>query len=475
MIGPQALIQVIQLGYAAVASRLLSPSDFGSYATALAAVGLLGLFANVGLDAAMSRSAEQSAAETRSVATFAVIVGGFLGVVTFALAQPWATLWGDSSAAGIIRVMALGVALVPLSAVVSGISRNRGRFRQLAILTATLLIAGMVVSVFGLWLWGSPLFLPVPGVAVQCGVPLLSSIAIGDWLLPGRLKRSSLHHVKFGGKALATNLFEYSGWMVLQFAVSRGLGAASLGQLNRAYVFSAAPLQGINSSLAMVLYPEFGERFDPDRGPAKLQRAAVLSSWLGCILGPLVGAAAFLLIPVVLGAEWQEAATISVVLAVAAGAAVSATPLTSYMQASNQFRTYWRIQAWTTLIYVCGAAYLLVAGNLMAAAMTFFAVNVARWLIVAAVAVRRKTVTMAYLKEIAVAAMVGSAILSSGLGIHWLSADSQAAATISLCVTAVLAAIVWLLRGVTSISPLVRDALFVVSTDSADDNGMPSQ
>ena len=471
MVGPQAVVQIAQLGYGALTARILSPSDFGSFATALAAVGLLGLFATVGLDAALSRSGEQTPADIRSMATVATLIGAVLGIATMLLAGPWATLWGDPSAAGIIRVMAIGLAFVPLSAVVSGVSRHRGRFRQLALLNVALLSTGMVVAVAALLNWGSPIFLPIPGVAVQCGVPLLSAIAIGYWLAPGRLMRSSIHHLKFGSKALITNLIEYSGWMVLQFAVSRGLGAASLGQLNRASVFSVGPLQGLNSSLSMVLYPEFGDRFDAKEGPAKLQQASVVSAWLGCIAGPLLGGAAFVLIPLVLGPAWKDAAALALVLSVGAGAAVSVSPLAAYMQASDQFRPYWSIQVWTTLLYVAGAAYLVAVGNLMVAAVTFFIVNEARWLLVTAYALRRRTITRSYFIEIAMATLASSILLLIGVAVHSLIAGSLLVGVMFLILATGIGGLLWLNRGQTSIAVIARHALSGTLAINADGTG----
>src|SRR6476619_5402537 len=69
------VVMAIQLGYAAVTSRLMGPSAFGAYAVALSGIGLLGMVGGSSLGVSAARSSDDSESVDRSLVTTAALTG----------------------------------------------------------------------------------------------------------------------------------------------------------------------------------------------------------------------------------------------------------------------------------------------------------------------------------------------------------------------------------------------------------------
>src|SRR5690348_5765249 len=68
-------VMAIQVGYAAMTSRLMGPSAFGAYAVALSGMGMLGMVGGSSLGMSAARSADDSESVDRSLITTAALMG----------------------------------------------------------------------------------------------------------------------------------------------------------------------------------------------------------------------------------------------------------------------------------------------------------------------------------------------------------------------------------------------------------------
>ena len=98
----------MQVGYAAITSRLLPPSAFGAYAVALSGVGFIGMLGGSSLGQAAARRDHDSVHLDRSLVTLALIVGSSTALLAILLAPFWGRLWGVP-AAQVTQVLALGI------------------------------------------------------------------------------------------------------------------------------------------------------------------------------------------------------------------------------------------------------------------------------------------------------------------------------------------------------------------------------
>ena len=91
----QAAVALLQLFYVAVTSRSVDEFGFGSYATAMAITGMVGILVNSGLTAASARRPTDDLAGQRALLTVAVLLGLMSGAGIFLTAAAWAEFWGQ--------------------------------------------------------------------------------------------------------------------------------------------------------------------------------------------------------------------------------------------------------------------------------------------------------------------------------------------------------------------------------------------
>ncbi len=365
--------QVIQLVYSIVSSRILTPQAFGAYASSLAALSLITILAVGGLDLAVSRSST-SPDEIPSLVGVAIFVGIFWALLVQILAGWWSVLWGDPGSEALLRLLGVAVLLLPLNAVVFGLARQAGRFRRVSIAQAAAAVVGTVTAVVALVVTGSPYALPLPVVLSAVLTTALGPWTTGRTLRPGRPRRSSVAYLTLGGRATVSNLIEYSGWSLVQLATTRGAGPSALGQLNRALAFASMPILATATSLSNVLAPTYGQAEQGERA-AGLHKASVVSLWAGIVMGGLVASVLYPTMPVLLGADWAESATLAVFMAVGAGGTVAATPTSIFLQSRDRFAEFRRVQYVTTAIYVAAAAAVLSTHDVLWSAVAYAAVT----------------------------------------------------------------------------------------------------
>lgn len=178
---------------------------------------------------------------------------------------------------------------------------------------------------------------------------------------------------------MATNLIEYSGWALVQWATGRGAGAAALGQLNRGLAFASMPIMAVATSMSNVLVPTYGSTSDRSQHPSLLSRATALSVWAGTLLAALSAGLVYPLMPVVLGGEWSTAASLAVFLAIGSGGSVAGQPMAVFLQSQGRFAEFRRVQYITTALYVFAAAGVIETGHVLWAAVSYAAVTWVRF------------------------------------------------------------------------------------------------
>jgi len=134
--GSLASTQAMQFGVALILARLLTPHELGLFAIASALTGLLHGARDLGVSAYLQRAPSLDAAQVRaalglSCAASALLAGGLLG-----LAPGIAAVLNEAALAAPLRVLALGLAAVPVGAVMTALALRDGDARQLARTTA---------------------------------------------------------------------------------------------------------------------------------------------------------------------------------------------------------------------------------------------------------------------------------------------------------------------------------------------------
>ena len=371
--GAQVGTVVAQLGYAAITSRMVDAAGFGAYATALAFNGIIVLLSNGGLSETVGRMDEVSAARIRPLVGYGALLGVAAAAASYLLAPYWAQLWGAPQAASPIRLLAVAAAFAPLTGVTVGLMRRLGRFRRLSQYTLGSNLLGMAVGAAVVVWRPSPVALVVFPVVAQITLVLMCALSVRAFLGTPRFTRGSAD-IGFSRRVIGVGVLTYLTNTVPRFATSRWIGEAALGSWNRAEVLTVIPVQQAQTAVLQALYPEF--RHDvaqADRARRVWTDLLVLLAWVAVPGAALLAIAAPRLVPVLFGPGWDQAAMLASWLAVASGAGVLSTTLSSAIQAVGRFA--WLVQPTiavlalqivvAALIFVLGDVRLAMAGLIL--------------------------------------------------------------------------------------------------------------
>ncbi len=306
--GAKLVSQVITWGVTIYVMRLLAPSDYGLLAMCTVVLGLLGMFAEVGLGPALIQRKEISEQELRQAMGVLWLVNLGLCLLANALAPLVAAFYGEPRLQGLLHVLSLQFVLLPLATVPDVRLQRRLEYKQRSLVELTAALAGSQVTLF-MALFGAGVWALVAGMlATQAWrVGALNWCAPGqprpDWSLKGMGKL-----LGFGGSLTATRLLWYSFTQADVAIVGRVLGDHALGWYSVSMHLASLPVQRMAGILNQVLFPILS-RNQHDL-PAIRSGVLKMLGYIGLLSFPLLWGMASVapeIVAVVLGKGWEGA------------------------------------------------------------------------------------------------------------------------------------------------------------------------
>jgi O-antigen/teichoic acid export membrane protein len=328
----------VQLGYAAVTSRLLPPSAFGAYAVALSGVGIVGIVGGSSLGQSAARREHESPHLDRSLISLTLMVGFSAAIFAVLLAPLWARLWAVEESTQVTRVLAMGIPLTALSAVLAGILRRRGRTSTVAARTALGQLSGMaagLVTVLALRTTWSLGVAAVVGTIVTTA--LLAAAVPAERLRPAVPGAASTEDLVYGAKAAGMNLLRYSTNLIPVWAISRSVGASDLGAYNRATTILTLPMESLQRSFSYTLFPEFRPSGPVSVRPRVLTDIMILLTWPTVFLAGVGYFAAEPLLLILLGPNWEAAGSVAGLALLLGVIPMLSVPLSNALEARGVF------------------------------------------------------------------------------------------------------------------------------------------
>jgi PST family polysaccharide transporter len=288
-----------------VVARLLNPEDFGIVAMAGVFVGLIALFNEFGLGAAVVALRQLTDEQISSIHCLASLFGFGGFVVSCLIAIPAGAFYGASEVPLVIAIMGLGFFFLALRSVPSAVLEKALRFKLLAFLEGGQSITATVTTV-GLAWWGVGYWALVVGGVVGH----IAATAVIWGYHPIRYAWPSLRSLRealrFSSHVLAGRISWYVASNADVFIAGRILGQGVLGAYSFASTLANLPLDKISALLSRVM-PAFYSSVQTDA--AVLRRyLLLLTEGLALLTLPIgVGMAlvADSFVPVVLGERWQ--------------------------------------------------------------------------------------------------------------------------------------------------------------------------
>lgn len=315
-----AVFMLLQLGYQAVISRLLSPAAFGLMAVATLATQFGKTFADMGLGQALIQKLDATEEDVRAVFTSSLL----LGLISFAglwMAAPLiADLLNAPDAVWVLR--ATGLVLVATTAGIASESvlRRQLRFRELAVREVGAYAFGFLVVGIGSALAGAGVWsLVAARVSAAFTGAALAYAAARHSLRPLLAWRRLRPLYSFGGRSSFSSVVSYFSQNLDTMAVSRYTNSSLLGQYSKAFMLTSYPTQLLVRSMSRVLLPGFSQiQTDRERvGRAYLDSYAISVVFLLAVCASMAVSSRELVL-VLFGPQWETAAAVFPILMLAA-------------------------------------------------------------------------------------------------------------------------------------------------------------
>lgn len=356
--GLQVATVVIQLGYAALTSRLASPHAFGAYSVALSIMALVNLLGSGGLSQTAARATELTAAHLRPLSGYAVALGVVAALFTLLTEPLWTALWAAPSASGTVRLLALSALVVPMLSLCNGAFRRLGKFRSLALVTFASNLLGMVAGAVLVAVFRSPEALAVSAIVAQFATTAYAVIRLRTLLVPQRFSFRA-DNVRFSTKLVAVSVFQYVSGNAPRWSVSHFIGTLPLGAWNRADVLTTVPFSQVQAALLQVIYPEFRKN---ELGTAQIRSVwrdmLTLVSWLTLPAGAIVAAAGPAVTQWLLGPGWARTADYIPLLAALGAVQPLVQLLAAGLESFARFGAIW-VSEWAALALSIGGAVVV--------------------------------------------------------------------------------------------------------------------
>ena len=346
--------QVVQFAAGLVLARLLTPSEFGLFATVLIFTGLAGIMFELGLGSALIHAREPDESDYSTVFWINAIGGVVLAGALAACGPALAAFFDEPQLATLTPIAALAFTL-NLSICQLALLQRHMEFRRLALveLGATLFsyVLGISAAASG---WGA-YSLAVVTVSFSAANSLLLWFLV-PWRPQKFISTTSLRQLwEFSRGLLGSNVIDHLGRNVDGLLIAKFAGTQPLGYYNRAYNLMSLPVQQVGTVMGRVMFPALVSIRDDHVRVARGHRRAV--KLINVLSAPLlVGMAAVSpsLVPFLWGEQWTPVVPLLIVVCIAALPQCMSASATWLYQSQGRTGLMFKMDVMTSVLGLAG-------------------------------------------------------------------------------------------------------------------------
>ncbi|MGC4025517.1 MAG: lipopolysaccharide biosynthesis protein [Mesorhizobium sp.] len=306
--GARVVLQIVSV---VVLARLLSPRDFGVVAMCAPVLAFVGLFQDLGLSQATIQKSDIRHEEVNVLFWINVGVSIVLACMLASIGPLVASFYGEPGVAALVVAFGLQIMVCGLGAQHLALLTRRMQFTRLAVIDVGSGVVSLVVSIA----WT---FIDNSYWALFAGTLAGTVFAtVGYWISsrwrPGKPAKvdgiSGL--INFGAGITGFNFANFFARNLDNILIGKYWGEMQLGLYDRAYKLLLFPLGQITNPLSKVMIPALSRLQDePDRYRSAYLRVLPLILLLALPGVAFATAMSGVLVPFVLGEQWQHSADI---------------------------------------------------------------------------------------------------------------------------------------------------------------------
>jgi lipopolysaccharide exporter len=312
---------LIQIAHMVIMARLLAPADFGLVALATAFLRFGTYFAQLGVGQALMQRLTLSEREIRTAFTTSALLGTFMAAAFYVAAPLAVAVVQAPEVVPVIQMLGLSMVITGLGMAALSLLKRELRFRELALIEVGSYVVGYVfvgitLAVLGFGVWSLVFAALCQGLLQTIAAYAMTRHSSSPLL--GWVEIKTIY--AYGGKVSATQFLNVSRHALMTSAVGRVAGVSALGLFDRARMLVQLPFEKLEATVTKVLFPAMSRVQTDTQTLAKiflLQKALVAAVFLPTLAGMAVSAD--VLIAVLLGPQWFDAAGIVPFLATVVG------------------------------------------------------------------------------------------------------------------------------------------------------------
>lgn len=373
LLGRRAFALTLTLLTTTIIARLVSPRDFGLAAISGLVLTLADMFKDFGLTSALMRKGEVSQQEISFLFWFNAATTTALMLIIAALAPVVAVFFHEPVVLWIILVSLGGFALSGFTTQHYAMLNRDLRFNHIAAIDMTMVGIQTVATLILAFAWRNVWALVI-GSLLGSLLSSVLTVVLSRWR-PGRpaMIPGVKDLLKFGANTSVFSLAVFVSNNAAPFLIGHALGAASLGQFNRAQALFQMPGKNLIEPITQAGLPVMARlRAHPLHYRVAylklVERLCLIvmpgSVLLTCIAVPMVH--------VLLGDQWRQAGYVLAALAPALaglGFAHAVSDLFITQNRSSELRTIGIVE----MVTRCGAVFIGVKFGLVSAAAAYSA------------------------------------------------------------------------------------------------------
>lgn len=309
--------QGFQICSALVLARLLGPASYGIISVASIYIVLVTLLLDQGLSAALVQRPQLAPRAAGATVSLNLITAIVLGALTWLAAPPLADFFRVPELVPVLQILALALPLKAICIVPRAMLSRELKFRGMAVSDMVGAAAGAICGVAAALL-GASYFAVVYQVIATDIVAGLILLVAAKGPAPNLHLSEVRPLLRFSMGIFGVNALAYFSRNIDNILVGRFLGVTSLSLYGMAYRVLAVPVMLFGQTVNRVMFPVFS-RTSTDRNlvSGNLLKSMQVLSMLVVPVMAFTACASPLLVHLVLGDAWAEAAPLLSVLAIA--------------------------------------------------------------------------------------------------------------------------------------------------------------
>lgn len=301
-----------------VLARLLRPEEIGVFSVGAAVLAIVHVFRDFGVSQYVVREPDLTDEKLGTCVAIAIAVAWVFALALAASAPAIARFYEQPGLAAVIRILALGLAVIPFNSIRMALLRREMRFGVLLGADVASAFANTTVAI-GLALLGYSYLSLAWGAFASIVATLLAVQVLAADVRQPRPRLSAWRGVtSFGGTALGLSLVTRLGNNFPDFVIGKASGMFEVGILSRARGLVDLLQTGVLNTIGTVAFSEVSRKHRQGEavGPDYLQAM----SYVAVIAWPCYGFLMLNALPIIrllFGPNWDASAPLAEWLAVA--------------------------------------------------------------------------------------------------------------------------------------------------------------